>query len=751
MAECCGCLEAFSAGGAQQGVWCDRGPPGRPRHFICLECFDRHVRAGAAEDMAALERRAGCVRCPHGRDCDAPPFEDIDVARLVSRATFAAHQRARERVLEARVLQQAAAQSSVEMRAKVKRLEELGPLVYAARAHILEEVLTLKCPRCGQAWLDWDGCMALTCSAAGCGCGFCGWCLKDCGANAHAHIRERCTAKAAGADQWHPKPPQYRAAWQRRWARMVRGRLDAMDPELARATVRNIRAELLGAGLAGVVEQYEGMRRSPPEVGASGSLQQPAVAPARPPPPPPRRPRRCACDYRWYCYFGLWALIPLVCLALIIGSILSVTLYRCRIFDKDVIEHQCSGPSPTVGDATDCAAAVRRQLASASTLCELEWTGPHSSLSAKLQALSKSSAGLPMPFVDNVPAWVASHNSCCEGDIRALCLANSTSSVGYEVKDTDRFLQLITLGGTEVQLVIGLPSRPARPQMRGRWLLPPKAWYQTKATHGQAILLLSHLHVADEGCDRVHASCASDQGIGGAIQIQSGGLVAQAVTFQRNTAAQAGGAIFVAADGIATLRQCVFDSNIAANSGGAILVDSGGVALLSECVFNGNSAGVPPSLGDGGAISSRGRLIVRSSFFAQNTARTWGGAISIAPADKVHTSSFTISNSTAEANTAALGAAISSPGSFGSPGCAPGHLDEAGHAVRRTTCVPPQSSINDGRSRRRDKGQKLAASNESRDMARRAMLDAAGDDHCCMWDAIVPNMTIQGSCSGACG
>ena len=34
--------------------------------------------------------------------------------------------------------------------------------------------------------------MALTCSRAGCGCGFCAMCGEDCGNDAHGHIGEGC-------------------------------------------------------------------------------------------------------------------------------------------------------------------------------------------------------------------------------------------------------------------------------------------------------------------------------------------------------------------------------------------------------------------------------------------------------------------------------------------------------------------------------------------------------------------------------
>ena len=61
------------------------------------------------------------------------------------------------------------------------------------RKHIIERILTMACPRCSRAFLGFDGCFALKCSAFvkddpnSC-CQFCAYCLKDCGQDAHPHV-----------------------------------------------------------------------------------------------------------------------------------------------------------------------------------------------------------------------------------------------------------------------------------------------------------------------------------------------------------------------------------------------------------------------------------------------------------------------------------------------------------------------------------------------------------------------------------
>ena len=64
------------------------------------------------------------------------------------------------------------------------------------RHHVVQRILTLSCPRCGQAFVDRTGCAALTCSRAACQCHFCAFCLKDCGSSAHAHAHVKVSQQS---------------------------------------------------------------------------------------------------------------------------------------------------------------------------------------------------------------------------------------------------------------------------------------------------------------------------------------------------------------------------------------------------------------------------------------------------------------------------------------------------------------------------------------------------------------------------
>jgi hypothetical protein len=81
------------------------------------------------------------------------------------------------------------------------------------RHKVIDEILTLRCLRCAQAFLDFEGCFALECGT--CPCRFCGWCLRDCGTDAHPHVAT-CAAKPPDADRYFGKREQFEEA-KRKW------------------------------------------------------------------------------------------------------------------------------------------------------------------------------------------------------------------------------------------------------------------------------------------------------------------------------------------------------------------------------------------------------------------------------------------------------------------------------------------------------------------------------------------------------
>jgi phage FluMu protein Com len=71
---------------------------------------------------------------------------------------------------------------------KIMKMEGDERRAHIVRLELINDVLNLKCPRCKLVFADFEGCFALTCSSTTCRCGFCAWCLKDCGADAHSHV-----------------------------------------------------------------------------------------------------------------------------------------------------------------------------------------------------------------------------------------------------------------------------------------------------------------------------------------------------------------------------------------------------------------------------------------------------------------------------------------------------------------------------------------------------------------------------------
>ena len=141
------------------------------------------------------------------------------------------------------------------------------------RLAIVENVLTLHCPRCSSAFLDYAGCDAVVCSKPGCGCCFCALCLADCGTDAHPHV--------LAAKHIPGRPPSYHSTQSQFNAFHVARRRKGVDDAVARiAEDADFKKELLVL-----------LNKDLSEAGVAAAPA-PAPAPYRPPAPQPQRRRR---------------------------------------------------------------------------------------------------------------------------------------------------------------------------------------------------------------------------------------------------------------------------------------------------------------------------------------------------------------------------------------------------------------------------------------------------------------------------
>lgn len=175
----------LGGGGGDDAAAADGG-----KHFVCEDCLAGHVTSSVDAESIDLFRQRGGVRCVDP-GCRSHPFTDAALAKALPADVFATYTKAKERVAEQRI--NAELEAGFEQRLKRER-EKAGEGAHrqAIKDHICEKILTLSCPRCHQAFVDFTGCMALSCSRAGCGCGFCALCQQDCGGDAHGHVGGGC-------------------------------------------------------------------------------------------------------------------------------------------------------------------------------------------------------------------------------------------------------------------------------------------------------------------------------------------------------------------------------------------------------------------------------------------------------------------------------------------------------------------------------------------------------------------------------
>ncbi len=193
------------------------------KSHACVECFQNNIRVQCGQEDRYQFVKQGCsiVCCM----CRSFKFLERDVFAFVDDATIAIICQARADVVELQAYNKAKSEFQAkleEMKIELIRIQGAAQQrIYRHRLHICDNILTLKCPRpdCGMAILDFDGCALLflflcccCCRAVSmrstdssfsrcfavsctCGCAFCGWCMADCGRDAHSHVKQ-CPSSA---------------------------------------------------------------------------------------------------------------------------------------------------------------------------------------------------------------------------------------------------------------------------------------------------------------------------------------------------------------------------------------------------------------------------------------------------------------------------------------------------------------------------------------------------------------------------
>ncbi len=185
-AVCLSCKPGGERGGAQAGGSAAPAPAQQQQqqqHHLCLGCLSRHVET--CSQPAKLEAHGGLIPCPEAT-CPARPHKIEDLAGHLDKASFAAYAGAlRYHFADVARLKREAKEAMDRAAAAALAAEARADRVRLLRLTVIERDLTLHCPRCSGAFLDYSGCNALTC--ARCAAGFCALCLADCGRDAHAH------------------------------------------------------------------------------------------------------------------------------------------------------------------------------------------------------------------------------------------------------------------------------------------------------------------------------------------------------------------------------------------------------------------------------------------------------------------------------------------------------------------------------------------------------------------------------------
>ena len=230
-------------------------------HFTCDDCFAMHVGFKFGEELRILEATEGKVYCP-GVDCEAKAVTEGDIFLHAGEAGIRGYLGAQKKLLEKKLGEEIRKEERERLereKVRIAAMDQLQREVHNARTTIVEDLLTLKCPRegCRQAFLDFDGCFALSCSK--CGCGFCAWCLEDCGRDAHAHVANCEVGREQNGRDYYGTEDQFVACQKERRQHSVRDFLRTLTDAVRVGVIRQVQPDLKDLGIEELLLEFGGV------------------------------------------------------------------------------------------------------------------------------------------------------------------------------------------------------------------------------------------------------------------------------------------------------------------------------------------------------------------------------------------------------------------------------------------------------------------------------------------------------------
>jgi serine/threonine protein kinase len=247
----CNAATTTSATTAEEGE-------GRQRHVICFGCLQLHVRANL--DLETLRVHEGKVPCPDP-GCTSGSWTLEDLSSRLDQGTLTAYALAMRKVAfdVARAKREAEAAIAERERAARDRALALAERVRQLRVLCVEQDLTMHCPRCAAAFIDYTGCNCLVCGQ--CGCNFCALCLKGCGSSGECHQHYSSEHIAIGEVASFYDATAFQRTQQERRVKKLSTRLQLLsdEPDLQAALLEELlRNDLPALGITREDVQREG-------------------------------------------------------------------------------------------------------------------------------------------------------------------------------------------------------------------------------------------------------------------------------------------------------------------------------------------------------------------------------------------------------------------------------------------------------------------------------------------------------------